>query len=276
MVRTFTLSLAIAALVAIHADPAAAQNRGRGGNGGAVEDPQPANGVNGGGNAGNGVGAGNGGVGTGNGNGANGGGNGNGNAGGGNGTAPVDPQPGNGNNGAGNAGGGNGAGNGGTGQGNGNGNGGNNGNGPGGGNNGNGGGNGGGTPGLTVQSDINFGRLLKIGAGEGTVLLDPVTGTKVIAGELEDFGGFTVQGRATIVGTRLRQVQINFPNRIIMRDPNGGLAELRDFRTNLSALPTLDANGVLEFTFTGTLVTGSMIGRGGNLRGSIPISVDYN
>ncbi|GAA4050238.1 DUF4402 domain-containing protein [Parerythrobacter jejuensis] len=178
------------------------------------------------------------------GNGPGGNGNGNGNAGG----------NGNGNNGNGNNGNGNGNGNGGVGNGNGNGN----------------------APDLFIESDIDFGRLIMIGAGEGSVLLDPTTGMKIVAGQLEDFGGFTVQGRATIVGRRFRQVQINFPNRVIMRDPRGGMAELRDFETNLSALPTLDADGVLEFTFTGTLVTDSQIGRGGDLRGTIPITVDYN
>ena len=208
-----------------------------------ITDPQPGRGNNGAGNNGNGQGAGNGGSGNGNA-----GGNGSGD------DTPVDPQPDNGNNGGGNNGNGNGAGNGGVGQGNGNGN----------------------APELIVESDINFGRLLMIGAGAGTVLLDPQTGTKVVAGQLKDFGGWTVTGRASVVGRRNQQVQVNFPTRIVMRDPRGGMAELVEFETDLGPMPMLDANGVLEFNFTAKLVTDEAIGRGGDLRGTIPISVDYN
>jgi len=49
---------------------------------------------------------------------------------------------------------------------------------------------------------------------------------------------------------------------------------LTDFTSNLPPHPRLDANGELEFTFGARLVVKS--GRGGNYRGRIPISVDYN
>jgi hypothetical protein len=59
-----------------------------------------------------------------------------------------------------------------------------------------------------------------------------------------------------------------------MSSADGGRAELISFTTNLPARPVLDARGELEFTFGARLVVHS--GKGGNLRGRIPISVDYN
>ncbi len=145
------------------------------------------------------------------------------------------------------------------------------------GNNGNGGGNGGSNQiALTIESDIDFGRLVMIGDGIGSVLIDLQTGNKTVIGNLDDLGGMAVQGRAIIQGTPLRTIRVNFPTSIIMRDPSGGEAELRDFVTDLSALPLLDSAGTLQFHFTGTLYTSTGIAIGGNLRGRVPIQVSYD
>lgn len=129
---------------------------------------------------------------------------------------------------------------------------------------------------LEIQSDIDFGRLLIIGSGDGRVILDLVTGSKTVFGDLDDFGGLTVQGRATIRGRPMRTIRIGFPSSVTLSDARGGRAELRDFKTSLRAMPTLDANGQLEFTYTGTLYTTAAIASGGTLRGRIPIQVDYD
>jgi len=153
-------------------------------------------------------------------------------------------------------------------------------NGPGGngnGNNGNGGGNGGSNQiELSIESDIDFGRLVMIGDGIGRVLVDLQTGAKTVVGNLDDLGGMAVQGRAIIRGTPSRTIRVDFPNSIIMRDPSGAEAEVRDFVSDLSALPLLDAAGILEFNFTGTLYTDAAIAIGGNLRGRVPIQVSYD
>ena len=77
-----------------------------------------------------------------------------------------------------------------------------------------------------------------------------------------------------MTGIPLRQVRIDLPGRVPMTTPDGASAELVDFTTNLPHRPTLDANGELEFTFGARLVVKD--GRGGNYRGRIPITVDYN
>lgn len=176
------------------------------------------------------------------------------------------------------------------GQGNAYGNGGNTGNGNGKGNNGNHGtgnnGNGGGNIGtgpqncdpidLIVETDIDFGRLVLVGDGVGRVVIDLASGGKTTFGGLDDLGGIAVKGRAVITGTANQIIRVDIPNAIVMSDPAGGEAELRDFVSDLPALPVLDQNGQLAFHFTGTMYTDANTAVGGKLRGRIPISVQYN
>ena len=91
---------------------------------------------------------------------------------------------------------------------------------------------------------------------------------------LISLGGAPVTGRGKITGMPLRPVRIDLPSRVPMTAPDGSSAELVDFTTNLPHRPTLDANGQLEFSFGARLVVRN--GSGGNYRGRIPITVDYN
>jgi hypothetical protein len=59
-----------------------------------------------------------------------------------------------------------------------------------------------------------------------------------------------------------------------MNAPDGGTAELTNVTTNLPAHPTLDAKGEQTCSFGARLVLRS--GRGGDYRGRIPITEDYN
>lgn len=129
---------------------------------------------------------------------------------------------------------------------------------------------------ITVESDIDFGRLVQIGTGVGRVLIDLATGQKIIFGGLDDLGGVPVQGRALVTGKPNRTVRIDLPSSIVMSTASGGRADLRDFVTDLPALPVLDGNGRLVFHFSGTMYTDRDIANGGKLRGRIPIRVNYN
>lgn len=129
---------------------------------------------------------------------------------------------------------------------------------------------------LSIESDIDFGRLIMIGSGQGSVMINVDTGTKTVNGDLDDLGGIAMNGKAVVTGMPFRAINVDFPVRVTLRDPGGGSAEMRDFETNLPALAVLDADGRLEFNFTGTLYTEDMITVGGNLRGRIPIRVDYD
>jgi len=128
---------------------------------------------------------------------------------------------------------------------------------------------------ISVESDIDFGRVVVLKRGEGRVLLDLETGEKTLIGDLDDLGGMPITGRATITGSPFEPLRINLPTSVSMRDATGGQAEIDDFVTDLSALPTLDSNGQLTFRFSGTLVLTAQTRASGRLRGRVPISVEY-
>ena len=148
------------------------------------------------------------------------------------------------------------------------------------GNNGNGNGNGNGKPNcerlnISIESDIDFGRLVLLGDGEGRVVLDLNTGQKTLIGDVDDLGGMPFTGRAIITGAPFQQVLISLPNEVTMRDGQGGNAQIRDFVMDVDSFPVLDSYGQLEFRFSGTLVLASKQQSAGNLRGTVPISVEY-
>ncbi|MDJ0642385.1 MAG: DUF4402 domain-containing protein [Erythrobacter sp.] len=128
---------------------------------------------------------------------------------------------------------------------------------------------------ITIESDVDFGRLVLLGSGEGRVLLDLDTGEKRLIGDIDDLGGVSVSGRAVITGAPLEEVRVDLPTQVAMRDVTGGQAIMRDLVTNLPALPQLDIDGRLEFSFSGTLVIEANTDGAGRLRGRVPISVEY-
>lgn len=146
------------------------------------------------------------------------------------------------------------------------------------GNNGNGNGNG--RPNcerlsITIESDIDFGRVVLLGDGEGRVILDLGTGEKTLVGDVDDLGGMPFTGRAMITGAPFEQVMISLPSEVSMRDSKGGNAIIRDFVSDVDTFAVLDSFGQLEFGFSGTLVLGADQKAAGNLRGRVPISVEY-
>ena len=128
---------------------------------------------------------------------------------------------------------------------------------------------------ITIESDVDFGRLVLLGKGEGRVALDLDTGEKRLIGDIDDLGGIAVSGRAVITGAPMEEIRIDLPSEVTMRDPTGGRATMRDVVTNLPALPQLDLDGRLEFRFSGTLVINANTDGSGKLRGRVPISVQY-
>lgn len=127
---------------------------------------------------------------------------------------------------------------------------------------------------IEIWADLSFAKLAMTGPGGGSAALDAQSGSKSTQGEMMDLGGSPVSGRGRITGVPMREVRIDLPASVPMTTPDGAKAELVEFRSSLPPHPRLDANGELEFTFGAKLVVRS--GRGGNYRGRIPISVDYN
>jgi hypothetical protein len=126
---------------------------------------------------------------------------------------------------------------------------------------------------IEIESGIEFGRMALRGTGKGAAHIDPQTGQTRTDGGMIDLGGMTYQGRARVTGEPLRPVRIELPASVLLRSSDGGEAHLSDFVTDLPAVATLDANGVLEFAFGARLT--SQGARGGDFRGRIRITVDY-
>lgn len=127
---------------------------------------------------------------------------------------------------------------------------------------------------LEIFADLNFAKLALTGREGGSAEVDAASGSKRTGGAVMNLGGMAVTGRGRVTGEPLKEVRIDLPQSVPMTAPDGGTAELTDFSTDLPSRPTLDANGELTFSFGAKLVLRS--GRGGNYRGRIPITVDYN
>lgn len=129
---------------------------------------------------------------------------------------------------------------------------------------------------LTIEifADLAFSRLAMTGSGDGSAEIDAQTGAKRTSGSLIDLGGMAVQGRGRITGQPGRTVRVDLPGQVTMSSADGDAAELVDFRTDLPDFPKLDPSGALEFTFGARMVVRGR--QGGNYRGRIPITVDYN
>jgi hypothetical protein len=117
-------------------------------------------------------------------------------------------------------------------------------------------------------------RLALAGRDGGSAEVDAASGSKRTGGGVVNLGGMPVTGRGRVTGEPLREVRIVLPSTVPMTAPDGGSAELTGFTTDLPGRPTLDANGELTFSFGARLVLRGA--RGGNYRGRIPITVEYN
>lgn len=127
---------------------------------------------------------------------------------------------------------------------------------------------------LEIFADLNFAKLALAGRDGGSAEVDAASGSKRTGGAMVNLGGMAVTGRGRVTGEPLKEVRIDLPQSVPMSAPDGGTAELTGFTTDLASRPTLDANGELTFSFGAQLVIRH--GRGGNYRGRIPITVDYN
>lgn len=127
---------------------------------------------------------------------------------------------------------------------------------------------------VEIDSGLSFSRLALAGRTDGSASIDPETGRKWTEAGLIDLGGFAVSGRVIVTGEPLRYLHVEMPSRITLRSPHGAEAEVSEFRTSLEAMPRLDENGLLEFSFGGRLNTRGA--EGGNFRGRIPIRIEYD
>lgn len=126
---------------------------------------------------------------------------------------------------------------------------------------------------IEIWADLNFSKMALAGRSGGSAEIDSQGGKRTDGG-LIDLGGMAVSGRGRITGQPGREIRVDLPTHVPMTSTDGAKGELSDFTSNLPANPRLNASGELEFSFGARLnLHGS---QGGNFRGRIPISVDYN
>lgn len=127
---------------------------------------------------------------------------------------------------------------------------------------------------IEVDSGLDFSRMAQLGIGDGTASIDPQTGARTASGNLVALGGMAFQGHARVTGEPNAYVRVELPGSVTLYSASGAQAVLSDFRTDLPAVPMLNASGTLEFNFGARMETRK--GADGNFRGHIPIHIEYS
>ena len=125
---------------------------------------------------------------------------------------------------------------------------------------------------IEIETNINFDRLLLLGAGEGAAVIRP-DGSHSAQGNVSDIGPRAMVGTATVHGEPGRAVRIELPQRIELYSLGGGRISFGEVTSDLPSLPRLDSAGNLSFRFGGRVtISGDA---GGQYRGDLPITVEY-
>ncbi len=125
---------------------------------------------------------------------------------------------------------------------------------------------------LEIQSTLNFDRVILYGAGEGAAVIRP-DGSKNAHGAVSDVGPRAMVGTVNIHGQPGRAIRVELPRRIQLYSMTGSEISLEEVATDLPSVPRLNAAGNLSFRFGGKVrITGDA---GGEYRGDLPITVDY-
>lgn len=125
---------------------------------------------------------------------------------------------------------------------------------------------------LQVETNLNFDRLVLSGSGSGSVTIRP-DGSSGVEGSIIEAGPRAMVGTVLVHGDPNRPLRVDMPRRVELFSVSGGRMTLDDIRSDLPAMPRLDAAGNLSFRFGGRLVLAA--GADGPFRGDIPITVDY-
>lgn len=125
---------------------------------------------------------------------------------------------------------------------------------------------------LEIEANLDFDRLILLGAGEGSATLLP-NGSRSVSGVVGDISGRAMVGSALVHGEPGRAVRIELPARIELHSLSGGLIAIEDIVSDLPAGARLDSAGALNFRFGGRLrISGDAEGE---YRGDVPITVEY-
>jgi hypothetical protein len=125
---------------------------------------------------------------------------------------------------------------------------------------------------LDVQASLDFDRLILAGSGAGGAELAP-DGSRMVSGSVASIGARAMAGEVVIRGEPGRYVRVVLPTSIELHGLSGGTIRLESIRSDLPAMPKLDADGALRFRFGGIV---RLIGDvDGEFRGDVPVDVEY-
>lgn len=125
---------------------------------------------------------------------------------------------------------------------------------------------------LTVETSLDFDRLILGGSGAGRAELGP-DGSRSVSGAVAAIGSRAMVGEIVIRGEPGRAVRVALPDRVELFGIAGGTIRLESIRSDLPPMPRLDSNGRLSFRFGGIVaVSGDL---DGEFRGDVAIDVDY-
>jgi hypothetical protein len=125
---------------------------------------------------------------------------------------------------------------------------------------------------IEIETNINFDRLVLLGAGAGTAVIRP-DGSHSAQGNVSEAGPRAMVGTATVHGEPGRAIRVELPQQIELYSMGGGRISFDEVTSDLPSLPRLDSAGNLSFRFGGRVkISGDA---GGQYRGDLPITVEY-
>lgn len=125
---------------------------------------------------------------------------------------------------------------------------------------------------LQIEANLDFDRLIVMGAGEGSATLLP-DGSRRASGSVEAISGRAMVGQARVRGEPGRWVRIELPSRIELHSLDGATISIDEIVTDLPSAPRLDGAGNLLFRFGGRIrLSGN---KDGDFRGDLSVTVEY-
>lgn len=125
---------------------------------------------------------------------------------------------------------------------------------------------------LSVETALDFDRLVVHGAGQGSATLLP-GGERSASGVVTAVSGRAMVGEVRVRGEPGRDLRIELPLQIQLYTIAGGTITIKDIVGDHGDRPRLDSAGFLAFRFGGRLTLSG--DSEGEYRGDLPITVEY-
>ncbi|MEQ1687459.1 MAG: DUF4402 domain-containing protein [Sphingopyxis sp.] len=125
---------------------------------------------------------------------------------------------------------------------------------------------------VEITADLDFSRLV-VGNTGGNVRIDPVTGHKLVTGDVHSVSAMGFSGRIHIEGTPGRMVRIDLPDVVALTSASGGRVMVSELSTGASSVVRIGPDGRIDVALGGQLQLSGAVD--GDFRGRIPVTVSY-